>query len=223
MTRRVNAQIKDLDTKIADATVRLQARKTAKTATFENQAATAKQRVVDIGETRKKEQAAIAKKKADKDAVAAQNKAAEELRVKNKEVTRTEAALSKTEKDKAEFTSERSARRERRSYEEREGLKLSAKYGSKEYNVDKLTKEKKILEAKVKKDPTDNDSKDKLVSVDKKIKSITTAPTSMAGKGYKNVKQAGNYVANKTVGGAFHVNENEFTILRYEKRWRFYI
>lgn len=205
VTRRVNAQIKDLDTKIADATVRLQARKTAKTATFENQAATAKQRVVDIGETRKKEQAAIAKKKADKDAVAAQNKAAEELRVKNKEVTRTEAALSKTEKDKAEFTSERSARRERRSYEEREGLKLSAKYGSKEYNVDKLTKEKKILEAKVKKDPTDNDSKDKLVSVDKKIKSITTAPTSMAGKGYKNVKQAGNYVANKTVGGADRV------------------
>ena len=205
VTRRVNAQIRDLDTKIADATVRLQARKTAKTATFENQAATAKQRVVDIGETRKKEQAAIAKKKADKDAVAAQNKAAEELRVKNKEVTRTEAALSKTEKDKAEFTSERSARRERRSYEEREGLKLSAKYGSKEYNVDKLTKEKKILEAKVKKDPTDNDSKDKLVSVDKKIKSITTAPTSMAGKGYKNVKQAGNYVANKTVGGADRV------------------
>ena len=205
VTRRVNAQIKDLDTKIADATVRLQARKTAKTATFENQAAAAKQNVVDIGETRKKEQAAIAKKKADKDAVAAQNKAAEELRVKNKEVTRTEAALSKTEKDKAEFTSERSARRERRSYEEREGLKLSAKYGSKEYTVDKLTREKKILEAKVKKDPTNNDSKDKLVSVDKKIKAINTAPTSMAGKGYKNVKQAGNYVANKAVGGVDRV------------------
>ena len=205
VTRRVNAQIKDLDTKIADATVRLQARKTAKTATFENQAAAAKQNVVDIGETRKKEQAAIAKKKADTDAVAAQNKAAEELRVKNKEVTRTEAALSKTEKDIAEFTSERSARRERRSYEEREGLKLSAKYGSKEYTVDKLTREKKILEAKVKKDPTNNDSKDKLVSVDKKIKAINTAPTSMAGKGYKNVKQAGNYVANKTVGGVDRV------------------
>ena len=205
VTRRVNAQIKDLDTKIADATVRLQARKTAKTTTFENQAAAAKQNVVDIGETRKKEQAAIAKKKADTDAVAAQNKAAEELRVKNKEVTRTEAALSKTEKDKAEFTSERSARRERRSYEEREGLKLSAKYGSKEYTIDKLTREKKILEAKVKKDPTNNDSKDKLVSVDKKIKAINTAPTSMAGKGYKNVKQAGNYVANKAVGGVDRV------------------